>query len=105
MIYVWHKENGVLIEKLKGHGSCVNAVAWNPRDPGMFASAGDDRRVRMYAPSPVSQQADKLTRTFRWSNSVSPSEAVPSSDRRPTSSNSYTRMSAMRSTFGGGSNI
>jgi WD repeat-containing protein 26 len=51
MIYVWHKENGVLIEKLKGHASCVNAVAWNPRDPGMFASAGDDRRVRMYAPS------------------------------------------------------
>ncbi|ERF70966.1 hypothetical protein EPUS_06751 [Endocarpon pusillum Z07020] len=87
MIYVWHKENGILIEKLKGHASCVNAIAWNPCDPGMFASAGDDRRVRI------------------WSNSVPPSEAVPSSDRRPISSNSYTRMSAIRSTFMGGSNL
>ena len=47
-IYIWHKENGALIETLQGHGNgCVNAVAWNPADPGMFASAGDDRRVRM----------------------------------------------------------
>ena len=47
-IYIWHKENGALIETLQGHGNgCVNAVAWNPVDPGMFASAGDDRRVRM----------------------------------------------------------
>ena len=47
-IYIWHKENGALIETLQGHGNgCVNTVAWNPVDPGMFASAGDDRRVRM----------------------------------------------------------
>ncbi|KKY28427.1 putative wd domain-containing protein [Phaeomoniella chlamydospora] len=47
-VYVWHKENGMLIETLRGHGSgCVNAVSWNPTDPGMFASAGDDGRVRM----------------------------------------------------------
>lgn len=47
-IYIWHKENGALIETLQGHGNgCVNAVAWNPVDPGMFASAGDDKKVRM----------------------------------------------------------
>ncbi|KAI9847978.1 MAG: hypothetical protein M1837_001496 [Sclerophora amabilis] len=49
-IYVWHKENGILLETLEGHGSgCVNAVAWNPQDPGMFASAGDDHKVRIWS--------------------------------------------------------
>ncbi|KAF3479462.1 WD domain-containing protein [Arthroderma uncinatum] len=47
-IYIWHKENSQLVESLEGHVSgCVNAVAWNPTEPGMFASAGDDRKVRM----------------------------------------------------------
>lgn len=47
-VYIWHKENGTLIETLEGHASgCVNAVAWNPADPCMFASAGDDQNVRM----------------------------------------------------------
>ena len=47
-VYIWHKENGTLIETLEGHTKgCVNAVAWNPADSSMFASAGDDRIVRM----------------------------------------------------------
>ena len=47
-VYIWHKENGTLIETLEGHGKgCVNAVAWNPVDSSMFASAGDDKIVRM----------------------------------------------------------
>lgn len=52
-VYVWHKENQQLIETLQGHGkgqsgkACVNTVDWNPADPGMFASGGDDRKIRM----------------------------------------------------------
>ena len=47
-IYVWHKENKTLVETLDGHISgCVNAISWNPTNPGMFASAGDDYLVRM----------------------------------------------------------
>jgi WD repeat-containing protein 26 len=52
-IYVWHKENQQLIESLQGHGkgqsgkACVNTVDWNPVDAGMFASGGDDRKIRM----------------------------------------------------------
>lgn len=47
-VYVWHKENSTLVETLSGHLSgCVNAVAWNPTNSGMFASAGDDYKVRM----------------------------------------------------------
>ena len=47
-VYIWHKENGTLIETLEGHtGGCVSAVSWNPADPCMFASGGDDTKVRM----------------------------------------------------------
>ena len=47
-VYIWHKENGSLIETLEGHSSgCVNTVAWNPANPCMFASGGDDSKVRM----------------------------------------------------------
>ncbi|KAJ9625489.1 hypothetical protein H2204_010351 [Knufia peltigerae] len=61
LIYVWHKENENLIEKLSGHGrgaggkECVTTVDWNPRDASMFASGGDDRKVRIWsaAPPPV----------------------------------------------------
>ncbi|ERF68823.1 hypothetical protein EPUS_06267 [Endocarpon pusillum Z07020] len=76
MIYVWHKDNGCLIQKLRGHAYCVNAVAWNPGDPGMFASAGDDCRVRI------------------WSCSFSANDAVPSSEKRPASSKSMGRSKA-----------
>lgn len=47
MIYVWHRESGVLLERLPGHLRSVNCVAYNPRDPYMFASTGDDWVVRM----------------------------------------------------------
>ncbi|MCJ1285882.1 hypothetical protein MMC26_005224 [Xylographa opegraphella] len=45
-IYIWHRENGTLIETLEGHpGGCANAVAWNPADSCMFASGGDDKKM------------------------------------------------------------
>ncbi|KAJ5919605.1 hypothetical protein N7454_009440, partial [Penicillium verhagenii] len=49
-IYIWHKENGSLVETLDGHSKgCVNSISWNPADPTMFASAGDDRAVRIWS--------------------------------------------------------
>lgn len=48
-VYIWHKENGTLVETLPGHAGMVNCVAWNPANPHMFASAGDDHDVRMWA--------------------------------------------------------
>lgn len=51
-IYIWHRENGALVEVLEGHTKgCVNAISWNPKNPSMFASAGDDCVVRMYGQS------------------------------------------------------
>ncbi|MCJ1438090.1 hypothetical protein MMC27_007477 [Xylographa pallens] len=49
-IYIWHRENGTLIETLEGHpGGCANAVAWNPADSCMFASGGDDRKIKIWS--------------------------------------------------------
>ncbi|KAK0130189.1 hypothetical protein ONS96_000713 [Cadophora gregata f. sp. sojae] len=49
-VFIWHKETGQLIERLEGHGkaSC-NSVSWNPNNPSMFATVGDDAKVRIWA--------------------------------------------------------
>lgn len=48
-VYIWHRDTGALVHQLSGHGSgSVNAVAWNRRHAGMFASASDDRTVRVW---------------------------------------------------------
>ncbi|KAL1987564.1 hypothetical protein VTN96DRAFT_3164 [Rasamsonia emersonii] len=79
-IYIWHKENSNLVEALEGHISgCVNAVSWNPADPGMFASAGDDYIVRIWTRDP-------------------PNAAAAQGKRRIPSSNMMARTSALRST-------
>lgn len=82
-IYIWHKENGSLVETLDGHiRGCVNAVSWNPANPSMFASAGDDYLVRIWTP-------------FGDSINVS---ASSKSRLIPSSSNGFARTSALRST-------
>lgn len=47
-VYIWEKNNSRLIDTLSGHVSSVNCVAWNPKDPFMFASASDDNSVRLW---------------------------------------------------------
>jgi WD40 repeat protein len=46
-IHIW-RSNGLHIEALDAHVGCVNSVAWHPKDPAVFASAGDDQRVRIW---------------------------------------------------------
>ncbi|KAF9014052.1 WD40 repeat-like protein [Cyathus striatus] len=50
-IYVWHRDSGVLLEVLQGHGEgSVNSVAWHPKNPCTFASCSDDHTVRIWEP-------------------------------------------------------
>ena len=51
MVYIWHRETGERLEKLAGHkaGGCVSTISWNPADPGIFATGGDDGKVRIWA--------------------------------------------------------
>jgi WD40 repeat protein len=46
-ILIWHKNIGAAVERLIGHEPRCNAVAWNPADPCMLASCGDDGTVKM----------------------------------------------------------
>ncbi|KAG0042243.1 hypothetical protein BGZ83_000735 [Gryganskiella cystojenkinii] len=46
-VYIWHRENGKLIQTLEGHTKAVTCVAWSPTNPTMFASASDDYTIRM----------------------------------------------------------
>ncbi len=48
-IYIW-RSNGVIIEALEAHPGCVNSIAWHPKDPTVFASAGDDTKVKIWKP-------------------------------------------------------
>lgn len=47
-IYLWNKEKGDLIEKIEGHSEVINSVHWNPIDPFIFASASDDKSIRIW---------------------------------------------------------
>ncbi|QSZ34518.1 hypothetical protein DSL72_006112 [Monilinia vaccinii-corymbosi] len=48
-VVIYHRENGSVIEKLDGHKKgCCNSISWNPMNPSMFASAGDDGVIRIW---------------------------------------------------------
>ncbi|KXL44763.1 MAG: hypothetical protein FE78DRAFT_418955 [Acidomyces sp. 'richmondensis'] len=48
-IYIWRRQTGMQVACLEAHApGTVNAVAWHPIDHDVFASAGDDRKVRIW---------------------------------------------------------
>ncbi|KAK2048898.1 WD domain-containing protein [Colletotrichum somersetense] len=48
-ILIWHKNSGAAVERLEGHQPRTNAVAWNPTDPCILASCGDDGKVKIWS--------------------------------------------------------
>lgn len=46
-ILIWHKNSGAAVERLPAHRPRCNSVSWNPQDPCMLASCGDDGKVKM----------------------------------------------------------
>lgn len=52
-LFFWNKEYGALLGACDAHapGTNVNTVTSNPKDKPMFASCGDDRLVKIWAPA------------------------------------------------------
>ena len=75
-ICIWHRHTGRLLEQLEGHHpACVNTVAWNRAKPSVFASAGDDSKVRVWAASNLNISPTEVFRSSRHpSNAVSNGE-------------------------------
>lgn len=48
-INIWHKNTANLIVKLNGHIPGCNSVSWNPADPCLFASCGDDGKIKIWS--------------------------------------------------------
>jgi WD repeat-containing protein 26 len=46
-VFIWHKWTGREVYRLKGHSPRTNGVWWNPGNPCMFASCGDDGKIKM----------------------------------------------------------
>lgn len=47
-VFIWHKSSGIAVERLEAHHPRTNSVTWNPADPCMFATCGDDGKIKMY---------------------------------------------------------
>ncbi|KAH6655308.1 WD domain-containing protein [Truncatella angustata] len=47
-INIWHKATATPVERLVGHQPRTNSVSWSPTDPCLFASCGDDGKIKMY---------------------------------------------------------
>jgi len=47
-VFIWHKSSGIAVERLDAHHPRCNSVSWNPADPCMFATCGDDGKIKMY---------------------------------------------------------
>ncbi|PQE22834.1 wd domain-containing protein [Rutstroemia sp. NJR-2017a BBW] len=65
-VLIYHKENGTMVEKLEGHPKgCCSSVSWNPANPCMFASAGDDKKVRITA-AQAFENGENIYRFTTW---------------------------------------
>ncbi|PSK36709.1 hypothetical protein B9Z65_1892 [Elsinoe australis] len=71
-VYIWRRQSGVQVACLESHmpGS-VNAVAWHPTNFAMFASAGDDKRVKIWASQPLIRSLSSSSTRHNRQSSIS----------------------------------
>ncbi|KAH7033007.1 WD40-repeat-containing domain protein [Microdochium trichocladiopsis] len=69
-VFIWHKASEEAVEKLSGHTPRCNSVSWSPTDPCLFASCGDDGKVKIWSNSNFPKmRADLQNRQHETGNS------------------------------------
>lgn len=48
-INIWHKSSAQQVVKLNGHIPGCNSVSWSPTNPCLFASCGDDGKIKIWS--------------------------------------------------------
>ncbi|CAK7206965.1 hypothetical protein SEUCBS139899_009772 [Sporothrix eucalyptigena] len=48
---IWHKNLGAHLFRLSAHKPRCNAIAWSPIDPCLFATCGDDGKIKIWSSS------------------------------------------------------
>ncbi|KAK3326284.1 WD40-repeat-containing domain protein [Apodospora peruviana] len=48
-VCIWHKASGIPVERLEAHQPRCNSVCWNPADSCMFATCGDDGKIKIWS--------------------------------------------------------
>ncbi|CAK7226230.1 hypothetical protein SCUCBS95973_006130 [Sporothrix curviconia] len=55
---IWHKNLGAHLFRLEAHKPRCNAIAWSPTDPCLFATCGDDGKIKFWSSSDRVRQRD-----------------------------------------------
>lgn len=50
-INIWNKSSGHCLQRLAAHSPRCNSASWNPTNPRLFASCGDDGKIKIWRPS------------------------------------------------------
>jgi WD40 repeat protein len=59
-VFLWQRHTGELVLKLVAHKPICNAIAWNPSDPCMFATCGDDGLVKIWTNKARAEKTKRL---------------------------------------------
>lgn len=54
-ILIWAKIHGSLLGEVQGHGSCVNSLVINPKDPSTLLSCSDDCTIKLWNLDPANR--------------------------------------------------
>lgn len=76
-VWIWHKKTGAPVERLSCHHPRSNSVAWNPSDPRMLASCGDDGKVKIWSNKTRGQELRTMYMQLRQQNSYTGSWRNP----------------------------